>query len=526
MKMRSFRLRIALLSALLAGSALAGFGVISWLLIYQAKLAHLDSEIQNELQKESTFPQPIQHWENYEKTLPTFFRTAFNSSIVLLVVDNNKIIYQSESWPKDLNGVEFLAKLPSVNYRLPPPPPPAFSLFKPPPHLDREPEQEPPRNNPLLPHLMPPPPDAIYRRKLPPGPLREIHTKDINQISIISTQRTNSGNWRIGTVKSPFVAIAIAVNCHQLEGEMATLRNIFFLAIPLVLILVAFGAWILSGSALKPLRQVTKTIQQVTAKGLDQRISISAGDLEFIELIQVFNQMMERLDRSFQQASRFSADAAHELKTPLAILQGELERTLQQAPPGSELQQNLSNLLDEVRHLGIIIRKLLLLSLADAGQMRLHLAQVNISKILTELAEDIEMLAPHLDIQLEILAKIYIQADKDLLIQVLQNLISNAIKYNLPEGWIKISTKRNPKNLIITVSNSSQDIPEGDRQRIFDRFYRADPSRNRHIEGLGLGLSLSREIARSHGGDLILNSSTVGYTAFTLTLPAITHKVI
>lgn len=525
MKMRSFRLRIALLSALLAGSALAGFGVISWLLIYQAKLAHLDSEIQNELQKESTFPQPIQHWEKYEKTLPNFFRIAFNAGIVLLVVDsNNKPIYQSQSWPQDLNGGEFLAKLPLVNYRLPPPPPPAFSLFKPPPHIETRQEQEPPRNNPLLPHLMPPPPDAIYRREIPPGPLREIHTKDINQISRISTQRTNSGNWRIGTIKSPFVGIAIAVNCRQLEGEMATLRNIFFLAIPLVLILVAFGAWILSGSALKPLREVTTTIQQVTAKGLDQRLSIGAGDLEFIELIQVFNQMMERLDRSFQQASRFSADAAHELKTPLAILQGELERTLQQAQPGSELQQNLSNLLDEVRRLGAIIRKLLLLSLADAGQMRLHLVEVNLSKILTELAEDIEMLAPHLDIRLEIIEKIYVKADKDLLIQVLQNLISNAIKYNLPEGWIKISTKYHQEIINITVSNSSLDIPEGDRQRIFDRFYRADPSRNRHIEGLGLGLSLSREIARSHGGDLILNSSSKGSTSFILTLPAITDK--
>ncbi|MHC5731529.1 MAG: histidine kinase dimerization/phospho-acceptor domain-containing protein, partial [Nostoc sp.] len=117
------------------------------------------------------------------------------------------------------------------------------------------------------------------------------------------------------------------------------------------------------------IRQLTGVIQQLTVKGLDQRIPIGTTDVEFVELIRVFNQMLERLERSFTQASRFSADAAHELKTPLTILQGELERTLQQVDPGSEVQQRLSNLLDEVRRLSGIIRKLLLLSLADAGQM-------------------------------------------------------------------------------------------------------------------------------------------------------------
>jgi signal transduction histidine kinase len=141
--------------------------------------------------------------------------------------------------------------------------------------------------------------------------------------------------------------------------------------------------------------------------------------------------MLERLERSFKQASRFSGDAAHELKTPLAILQGELERTLQQADPGSEVQQRLSNLLDEVRRLSGIVRKLLLLSLADAGQMNLHRVEMDLSGLLIEMLEDIELLASHLEIQTEIADGLSVLGDRDLLIQVLQNLISNAIKYNL-----------------------------------------------------------------------------------------------
>lgn len=236
-------------------------------------------------------------------------------------------------------------------------------------------------------------------------------------------------------------------------------------------------------------------------------------------LIQVFNQMLSRLERSFTQASRFSADAAHELKTPLTILQGELERTLQQVDAGSVVQQRLSNLLDEVRRLSGIIRKLLLLSLADAGQMSLYLVCVDISQLLIEMVEDVELLAPHLSVQTDIIDQLRVQGDRDLLIQVLQNLFSNAIKYNLANGWIQIQARQTQTTALVTITNASRDIPLDDRQRIFDRFHRSDPSRTRKVEGIGLGLSLAREIARSHRGDLTLDETPSGQTAFTLTLP-------
>ena len=225
------------------------------------------------------------------------------------------------------------------------------------------------------------------------------------------------------------------------------------------------------------------------------------------------------LERSFTQASRFSADAAHELKTPLTILQGELERTLQQVEPGSVVQQRLSNLLDEVRRLSGIIRKLLLLSLADAGQMSLYLVEVDMSQMLIEMVEDIELLAPHLSVQTDIAEGLRIQGDRDLITQVLQNLLSNAIKYNQAYGWIRIQALQAGTTAFVTIANASKDIPMGDRDRIFECFHRGDPARSRKIEGIGLGLSLAREIARSHHGDLTLDSTPSGQTAFTLTLP-------
>ncbi len=130
------------------------------------------------------------------------------------------------------------------------------------------------------------------------------------------------------------------------------------------------------------------------------------------------------------------------------------------------------------------------------------------------------MISPDLSVQLQIATGLTVQADQALLIQVLQNLISNATKYNLPQGWVRITAGRRHQMVVVSVSNSSKDIPISERSRIFDRFHRGDPARTRHVEGLGLGLSLSREIAVAHGGNLTLDASPAGQTTFTLTLPA------
>ncbi|OLP15852.1 two-component sensor histidine kinase, partial [Leptolyngbya sp. 'hensonii'] len=333
------------------------------------------------------------------------------------------------------------------------------------------------------------------------------------------TTRTDQGSWRIGAVNFSHIRVAIAVSLYPVQQEMAVIRNLFSVSIPGVLLLIAAGAWGMAGSALHPIRSLTGTIRQITVKGLDQRIPAAITDVEFMELIQVFNQMMERLERSFTQASRFSADAAHELKTPLAILQGELEQTLHQVDPGSEAQQRISSLLDEVRRLSTIVRKLLLLSLADAGQLSLHRVEVDLTALLVEMVEDIELLAPELSVQTEITPGLQVQGDRDLLIPVLQNLCSNAIKYNLTQGWVRIQATRIGLAVQVTITNASNDILAHDRARIFDRFHRGDPAHTRKTDGVGLGLSLAREIAQAHGGNLTLDDTPAGQTAFTLTLP-------
>ncbi|MFN6567550.1 ATP-binding protein [Dendronalium sp. ChiSLP03b] len=477
MKLRSFRLRIALLSAILAGGALAGFGIVSWWLIYEAKVSRLDAKLEAQLMR----PPLKDFWQPYETLLASQLGTDAETPIAILAIDRDgKTLYQSASWPADLNLNGLWPSLPQL---LPPP--------------DRRATEQPPQRPPFplgrMPNMPPPRPQLV-------------------------TQRTKTGIWRVSAATFPQAQLAIAVSLHTIDREMVTIRDVFLISIPVVLLIVAGGAWGLSGSALRPIRQLIVAIQQVTVKGLDQRVPIGATDVEFLELIQVFNKMLERLERSFKQSSRFSGDAAHELKTPLAILQGELERTIQQAEPGSEVQQSLSNLLDEVCRLSGIVRKLLLLSLADAGQMSLYRIEVDLSQMLAEMLEDMELLAPHLEVQTKIASGLRVQGDRDLLAQVLQNLLSNAIKYNLSEGWMLIDARHQGKTVLVTISNSSPDIAASERERIFERFYRGDPARTRKIEGTGLGLSLAREIAIAHGGNLTLDRAVSGQTSFTLSL--------
>jgi two-component system heavy metal sensor histidine kinase CusS len=487
MKLRSFRLRIALLSAVLAGTALIGFGAIAWHLIYVAKLNRLDARLENQMARVAR-PRSLEGWQEFAVTLPRALGMDADTPTALLVLGADGDQLQAGDWPVDFD---------------------IKPLFPPRPNVPVAP------SSPSEPRPDGSPSDFFrFRRERSPNQRLLFPRPAVRLLTL----NTPTGGWRISLASFPNSSVAIAVSLQAIDQEMAAIQNIFLVAIPGTLLLVAGGAWLLAGSALHPIRELTSAMQRVTVTGLDQRLEINT-DLEFVELIQVFNQMLERLERSFKQASRFSADAAHELKTPLAILQGELEQALQQADPGSEAQQQLSELLDEVRRLSGIVRKLLLLSLADAGQISFQKQNVNLSEMLVEMLEDMELLAPDLTVKTEIIPNLQVWGDHDLIMQILQNLLSNAIKYNLPDGWIDIQAQQQGSTVQVKISNASRDISEGARDRLFDRFYRGDPARNRKVEGVGLGLSLSREIARAHQGDLTLDVVAPGQTTFVLILP-------
>ena len=487
--LNSFRLRLGLISALLSGVALLGFAAFTWRLVYDIKLRQIEMDVSENAVRESHRNHSFRHWQNFAETvLPRLIGVRDPHYLLFRVEEaGGQLIYQSPHWPTSLEAAKF-------SWPVIPDYPAEMLLLRPPP-LNR------------------PPPDQMAG---PPGPPPLQH---------LQTLQSMGTEWRVGLAGNAFTRVAIAVDLATIEADMAAIRNGFMLAIPLALAFIGLGAWFVSGRALAPVRRLNRSMLHVTAQGLDHRIAAGGEDREFVALIAGFNAMLERLQKSFLQASRFSADAGHELKTPLTILQGQIERAMNQVEAGSAMQKTLGGILDEVRRLSAISRKLLLLSQADAGRLRLQLVRFDVSAALEELLEDTRMMSPHLALKGEVAADLTLMADAHLLYQLLANLVGNAVKYNIEAGWIHLAALRSGEQIVVTLANASAGIPALDRAKVFERFYRVESAHCSKIEGVGLGLSLALEIARAHGGTLVLLESVTDEVTFRLTLPGTSQMV-
>lgn len=330
--------------------------------------------------------------------------------------------------------------------------------------------------------------------------------------------------WRAARFELPRRQSVLAADLSVTRAELlGAIQQALVFMVPLALLLTALGAWLLSSLTMRPVNRLREAMRGVTKAALDQRLDAAGEDREFKELITAYNVMLERLQQSFQQASRFSADAAHELKTPLTILRGRVEQAIKKSD-NRAIQADLTQLLDEVGRLAAITRKLLLLSQADAGHLALHLEKLKLTDLLDSLVLDAQMMTTAHPVHGDIARELVVRADATLLTQLFNNLISNAVRYGKPGGAIVVHAKSIPMALEVRFVNATQPIAAADRLRFFDRFYRGDASHARgtdeQVDGNGLGLSLAREIARAHGGDLTLEATAPDQVAMRLVLPA------
>ncbi len=334
-------------------------------------------------------------------------------------------------------------------------------------------------------------------------------------------------DWRIARVQTQQGKAWLAADLDALRADVqAALQRALWGVLPLALGLSALSAWLIAAMTMRPLVRLQEAMRRLSPRDWGQRLSSHGQDREFQALISTYNTMLDRLERSFNQASRFSSDAAHELRTPLTILQGRLEQAIQ-ASDRRAVQVELGSILDEVARLSGITRKLLMLSQADAGKLALHLGELDLSELLQDLLADAQMIAGEgRKIVSHIEPGLRLQADEILLRQALNNLLSNALRYGLPQGRLEIMARQTPnKNgqgwLELIFANDSEPLGAEQRAHFFERFYRADGAHSRRIDGTGLGLGLAREIARAHGGDLQLQAlEREDWVALQLTLPA------
>ena len=485
----SFKLKMALFAVCTSGVILLAFASLFMSVIRRAGSERIDRHLVALADGQLRRPLPPEHWPQFDENLSSFYgennRRRF---LVKVIARDGSPLYTSPRWPAALAVTG--GSLPDLGAPL---------EFGDP--LDR-PE--------------PPPPPRPFRpgEERPPRRLRVTRP----QFMIL---RADNQTWRFAVLRNQNVTLLVGTDMADLQAELKRFRTTFVVAVPLGLLLLAAGGWFLAGQALRPVQVLTRIAGGMTVKGLNQRVQVPRADREFQALIEVLNGMLDRLETSFNQAARFSADAAHELKTPLTILQGQLNQALQSAPSGSDQQRAYADLLEEVQRLKSIVRKLLLLAQSDSGQLRLSQERVCLTDEIEALAEDAPLLAPGLTFHTDLAPDVGVRADPDLLRQVVQNLFSNAVKYNHEGGLIECRLRQNEGTVTLILANTTDPSLRIDRERIFDRFYRGDPSRNRQVDGSGLGLSLAREISRAHGGDLIVDKDETreGWIAFRLTLP-------
>jgi len=467
MKM-SFRVRLVLIITILTGILLSCFIVLIGWRIHDEKMKDLDNDIRSHIERELSKRRDLEHWSRQQNNISRSMGAYIPDQIALWVENTQIELFRSTNWPENVDPSQL-------------------------------PWRDPQNHD-----------DILDQNDSHP------HKKKKRQLVALTliTVEFDHKPWRMGLGVTPTGdKMAMGVDMEMIDTELADFHHAILFSVPLMLGLLGLSAWFISGYVLTPIRKLSTTMSHLTVKELGQRIDLENKDKEFAQLIDIFNSMLERLERSFHQTSRFSADAAHELKTPLTILQGQIERAIFQSDMGSVIQKDLALMLDEVQRLDAIVRNLLLFSLADAGQLRLNKQDVDLSLMLANLLEDAQMLAPNLTIDGLVAENLVMKADADLLIQVLHNLLSNAIKYNIPNGWIRIEANRTSNYIEVKVSNSSLGIAEADLELIFERFYRCESSHNRKVDGMGLGLSLSRDIIHAHHGkiDVSTDQSAVSF---------------
>lgn len=312
----------------------------------------------------------------------------------------------------------------------------------------------------------------------------------------------------------------------SLEGVDAALQRagyILLILTPTVFILALMGNWLVVSRALRRVDQLTRTALDIQSSDLERRIHQGGPDDEIGRLAQAFDQMISRLDRSFQQVRQFSADASHELKTPLTAIRGEAEVALLREQSPDEYRATITSILESAERMSEVVESLLLLARADSGQALLRAEPVDLGELALAALERLETLARGHEVELAIgeLEDVSVQGDALWLNQVVTNLLSNGVKYTPAGGRVTLSLRRAADEAVLEVRDSGIGIAPEHLARVFDRFYRVDHGRARSAGGAGLGLSITRWAVEAHGGRIEVSSDPGEGSTFTIRLPAI-----
>jgi heavy metal sensor kinase len=296
---------------------------------------------------------------------------------------------------------------------------------------------------------------------------------------------------------------------------------VLLLALPLLLAVAGIGGYWLASRNLAPLAWMAGQARRITHSNLETRLDIGAAAEELAVLAASFNELLSRLDQSFDHMRRFVADASHELRTPLSIIRGEADVALSHDRSAGEYRQTLAIILDEARRLSRLVDDLLNLARADAGRVKLQVQEFYLNDLLAECCRSAQSLAGARSVALDWRCHedVAFRGDEELLRRMVMNLIDNAIRYTPEGGGVTAALEASGSGVAIRISDTGTGISAEAAPHVFERFYRGDKARSRQEGGFGLGLAIVKWIAESHNGTVELASTPGVGSTFTVRLP-------
>lgn len=320
--------------------------------------------------------------------------------------------------------------------------------------------------------------------------------------------------------------VQVGRTLSQVTRAEVRLSALFMVAVPILLVAAITMGMFISLRTLAGIDLMTRTASEIGATDLSRRLNMPDTGDEMGRLAATFDQMIDRLERSFQQQRQLVADASHELRTPLTVMRGNVEVGLRREQADAQAYRDtLVAIGEEARRMSRLVDDLLALARADAGQVEMHWEDVELGALVSDVAQDAHAIAGQRKVEVDCVGPSLVRGDAQRLRQLLLNLLENAVRHTPPDGTVSIRLRSAESGdgdwVDLEVADNGEGIAPEDLPHVFERFYRADRDRSRRLGGSGLGLAICRMIAQAHGGTIWAASAPGQGSAFTIRLPRV-----
>ena len=354
------------------------------------------------------------------------------------------------------------------------------------------------------------------------NPTMEVQLDSVSPVIIV-------GRFEPRGAPSGVYLVVAGVSAQPLAFATQQLYQLAWLSAPVIVALSVGIAWVLAGRLLSPIERMVNDVEAITdGRSLHKRIPVEEFGDEIGRLGETLNAMIARLEASFAGLRRFTADASHELKTPLTVLRADIERAMTAPPRQSEQLVALEEALQETTRMAHLVESLLTLARADEGRYDLHREPVQLETMVRDIAETAQILAEAAGLRVAVtrIEPVVVLGDEVRLRQLFLNLVENAVKYSSPNGTVELSLESRATAAVVSVKDQGIGIAGVDLPFIFDRFWRVDRARSRsESAGSGLGLAICQWIAQAHGGSISVSSRMGRGSTFAVTIPAVPSPV-